>query len=131
MRHPFFDLRLVRYLLAIPAVPWFVDKRILRDALKDRLPDAVRLRPKTPLASWPHHALAARHGVPVWMEDLARIPELAPYVDMDRLWEGLHSPGTMADHEFQSIVRALALAAWMRRNGLSRAEPAPGEAFYA
>ena len=30
LRHPFIDLRLVEYLLAIPAVPWCVNKHILR-----------------------------------------------------------------------------------------------------
>ena len=50
LRHPFFDVRLVTYLLAIPPVPWCVNKRILRDAMAELLPEPIRRRPKTPLA---------------------------------------------------------------------------------
>ncbi len=48
-RHPFHDLRLVTYLLALPN---FVTakKRILRDAMMGKLPEAVLSRPKAPLA---------------------------------------------------------------------------------
>jgi asparagine synthase (glutamine-hydrolysing) len=119
MRHPFFDLRLVRYLMAVPPVPWFVNKHILRASLEGVLPDAVRLRPKTPMAAWPHHALALRHGVPAWMEELATIPELGRWIDLQALWEDLHAPARMADHEYQTIVRALMLGRWLRKQGLA------------
>jgi asparagine synthase (glutamine-hydrolysing) len=121
MRHPFFDLRLIRYLMRIPAVPWFVDKRLLRESVKGTLPDAVRLRPKTLMASWPHHAMVIKHGVPGWMEDLARTPELGRYVDVTALWRVLHAPAQMPDYEYQAAVRALTLAVWLRREGLSEA----------
>jgi asparagine synthase (glutamine-hydrolysing) len=121
MRHPFFDVRLIRYLMRIPAVPWFVDKRLLRESAKDTLPDAVRLRPKTLMASWPHHAMVMKEGVPEWMENLARTPELRRYVDVDTLRRTLHSPAQMADYEYQAAVRALTLAIWLRREGLSTA----------
>ena len=128
MRHPFFDLRLIRYLMRIPAVPWFVDKRLLRESVTDALPDAVRLRPKTLLASWPHHAMVMKEGVPAWMEDLAQTPELRRYVDVDALRRALHSPAQMADYEYQAAVRALTLAVWLRREGLSAAGGvAPGQ----
>jgi asparagine synthase (glutamine-hydrolysing) len=52
-RHPFFDLRLVRYLLAIPPVPWAMNKEMLRTAMLGRMPDAIRHRPKTPLLGEP------------------------------------------------------------------------------
>jgi asparagine synthase (glutamine-hydrolysing) len=47
-RYPFFDLRIVEFLLSIPAFPWCFQKRIVREALRGRMPDAVRLRPKAP-----------------------------------------------------------------------------------
>ena len=49
-RHPMFDVRVVNWVLSIPAVPWCQDKEILRRAGLGVLPDAIRLRPKTPLA---------------------------------------------------------------------------------
>lgn len=45
-RHPLVDLRLIRYVAALPPDPWLVDKRILREAARERLPEAVRRRPK-------------------------------------------------------------------------------------
>ena len=50
VRAPFLDLRLLRYLLRLPPVPWCMGKQLLRDAARDRLPEVVRRRPKTPLA---------------------------------------------------------------------------------
>jgi asparagine synthase (glutamine-hydrolysing) len=51
--HPFFDLRLVNFLLALPTLPWCSDKELLREAFRGVLPDAVRLRRKSPLLADP------------------------------------------------------------------------------
>ena len=61
VRHPLTDVRVIDFLLEIPAVPWCIDKHILRRAMKNRLPPAVLNRHKTPLASDPtlHLAQAA------------------------------------------------------------------------
>ena len=45
-RHPFFDVRLLTYLLGIPPIPWFLNKKILRDAMRGKTPEPVRRRPK-------------------------------------------------------------------------------------
>jgi asparagine synthase (glutamine-hydrolysing) len=36
--HPFFDLRLVDFLLALPALPWCSDKELRREAARCILP---------------------------------------------------------------------------------------------
>src|SRR5262249_12684364 len=48
-RLPFLDIRVTRFLLAIPSIPWCQDKHLLRKVLQGVVPDAVRRRPKTPL----------------------------------------------------------------------------------
>lgn len=48
VRYPFLDLRVVQYLLAIPAMPWFFRKFLLREAMKGRLPEKIRKRAKIP-----------------------------------------------------------------------------------
>jgi asparagine synthase (glutamine-hydrolysing) len=53
VRYPFVDLRLVEYLLAIPAFPWAYKKRLSRKLLAGKLPREVLLRPKTPLSENP------------------------------------------------------------------------------
>jgi asparagine synthase (glutamine-hydrolysing) len=68
-RYPFLDLRLVNYLLAIPPLPWCIDKEILRETMRGTLPDAIRLRRKAPLAGDPLHAhLGGREGKNIWRD---------------------------------------------------------------
>jgi asparagine synthase (glutamine-hydrolysing) len=52
-RHPLIDLRLVAYTLALPPLPWCVDKLLLREAGKGLLPETIIRRGKAPLAGDP------------------------------------------------------------------------------
>ena len=79
VRYPFLDLRLVKYLLAIPPIPWCIDKEILRRAMRGVLPDSVRLRPKSPLGGDPLEA-ALRQPTVVWPR-IENAAELAAYVN--------------------------------------------------
>jgi len=81
IRHPFVDLRLVEYLLVVPAVPWCVNKHILRVAMKDRLPAAVLNRRKTPLAGDPALQLARDTGVR-WLDSFEVNPQLGSFVNL-------------------------------------------------
>ena len=81
VRHPFIDVRLVEYLLSIPAKPWCVNKHILRCAMKDRLPAAVLNRPKTPLAGDPALQLSQRSGVR-WLDNFEVTPQLTCFVNL-------------------------------------------------
>jgi asparagine synthase (glutamine-hydrolysing) len=96
-RHPFFDLRLAGYLLAIPELPYSMDKYLLRAALRGMLPETVRKRAKTPLRADPLQAAFRRHGLGVKQPvqanpqlhdfvDPSAIPLLAPDVSPERLW---------------------------------------------
>ena len=60
---PFLDLRLVDFLLAIPPFPWFFEKMILREAMTGRIPERIRVRPKTPLQADPVAAQLKRTGL--------------------------------------------------------------------
>jgi asparagine synthase (glutamine-hydrolysing) len=51
VRHPYLDLRVLRYMLAVPTLPWCRSKYLLRRAMRGRLPEAVLRRRKLPLAS--------------------------------------------------------------------------------
>jgi asparagine synthase (glutamine-hydrolysing) len=79
-RFPYFDLRLVRYLLRVPVLPWCSSKALLREAMRARLPEGVRTRQKAPLAGEPSHAYAD------WVyEDDAPGVQLGRYVDISRM----------------------------------------------
>ncbi len=79
-RHPFFDVRLITYLLAIPAVPWCIGKELIRRAMRGRLPEPVRLRPKAVLAGDPI-ALRQHPDRLRWIDEFAGSPELDQYVE--------------------------------------------------
>ena len=81
VRHPFIDVRLVDYLLSIPATPWCVNKHILRCAMKDRLPAAIVNRPKTPLAGDPVLQLSRRASVR-WLDTFEVTPQLTRFVNL-------------------------------------------------
>jgi asparagine synthase (glutamine-hydrolysing) len=100
VQYPFFDLRLVRYLLRVPPMPWFMNKEILREAMRGILPEPVRLRPKTPLAGNSELEMLRELGAG-WVDHFESATELAKYIDRssiplvigerntDRLWMNL------------------------------------------
>jgi asparagine synthase (glutamine-hydrolysing) len=99
-RHPLLDLRVVEYLLSLPASPWCIDKKLLRVAMHDRLPESVRLRPKSPLARDPVRELLQRadaHWVDAFEAtavlgryiDRAAVPPVAGTQNPDQIWTNL------------------------------------------
>jgi asparagine synthase (glutamine-hydrolysing) len=110
VRHPFLDLRIVNYLLALPPFPWFFEKTLLREAMAGRLPETVRRRPKTPLAGDPL-AEWLKQPKSKWMNEATWSPEMDRYIDR-RALPGLRGEG---EHdEVSSSVRPLCLNFWLR-----------------
>ena len=83
VRHPFIDVRLLRFLLSLPVVPWCINKHILRRAMNDRLPRAILNRPKTPLASDPALHLVERTSVRC-LDRFDVNPQLTRFVNLNR-----------------------------------------------
>ena len=81
--HPFLDIRLVEYLLAIPTKPWCVNKHILRCAMSHKLPAAVLNRPKTGLMGDPALQLVRRASVR-WLDSFDVSPQLRAFVNLNR-----------------------------------------------
>ena len=108
VRHPFIDVRLVDYLLSIPALPWCSRKRILREAMKDRLPRAVLHRPKTPLTSDPALQLARRAGVR-WLDHFEVTPQLTRFVNLS----SRRSPVEETPNALWANLRVFALNHWL------------------
>jgi asparagine synthase (glutamine-hydrolysing) len=93
VRHPLIDIRMVDYLLDLPIIPWLLDKRILREAMIGILPDAVRLRPKSPLGGDPGLQLRRTAKFRA-IDEFRAIPEILSYVDrksIPRVTEALDS----------------------------------------
>jgi asparagine synthase (glutamine-hydrolysing) len=94
------DVRLLSYALTLPPLPWCVDKIMLRELAKGRLPDLIRRRGKAPVADLPELAMVRRSGSR-WLDAFEPCEQLASYVrraavppvsaetDRERLWMNL------------------------------------------
>lgn len=109
IRYPLFDLRLVNFFLRLPAIPWCVNKEMLRRSMKGILPEIIRRRPKTPLAGNQLAALLRE-------SDLQSVNNgngagLDKYVNADAL------PGMSSDQDSDSQelnLRAICLNYWLQ-----------------
>jgi asparagine synthase (glutamine-hydrolysing) len=109
-RAPLLDLRILRFLLRVPPVPWCVDKELTRRAMHGYLPDAILQRPKTPMLEDPLEVcLASGRWSP-------RIPDDPPsaihqFVDWHRWIATLGSPKGLT---VGSNLFPLVLVSWLK-----------------
>ncbi|MDJ1171847.1 asparagine synthase-related protein [Roseofilum sp. BLCC_M154] len=80
VRYPYFDLRLIKFLLAIPVIPWIMFKELLRVCMKEKLPEEVRTRPKTP-AMGDSISLILQQSRMKWVDKFDPIPGLSLYIN--------------------------------------------------
>ncbi len=109
VRHPFFDLRLMNFLLALPALPWCSDKELLREAARGILPESVRLRRKSPLPAEPLIALLQR-------PESAWVDRFEPAPMLDRYVVRKHIPPVFREKELSTAwmhLRPLSLNYWL------------------
>ena len=111
VRHPFFDVRLVQFVLGIPPLPWCADKEILRASMGGLLPEEIRLRPKTPLAGDPLAEHFRRSGAR-WADYCDANPALAKYVIVERVRELAGSPAEAGRYAASALTRPLCLGEW-------------------
>jgi asparagine synthase (glutamine-hydrolysing) len=106
VRHPFVDLRLLRYMLAVPVIPWCRAKLLIRRAMRDHLPAPVLRRPKSPLRCDPVWEGVRRSG----LTPLNPTPALGDYVNLG------HVPKNAAQDmiAFRTNVRPWVLNYWLR-----------------
>jgi len=110
IRYPFFDVRLVDVALRLPSFPFCVNKHVLREAMRGTLPDAVRLRRKTPLAVVPE----SFHGE--WSADSAvraldTVSGIEQYIDVRAFASALQPESVFAG---RGTLAAVSLATWLR-----------------
>ena len=89
-RAPFLDLRVVRFLLRLPPVPWCMHKKLTREAMVHRLPAVILKRRKSPLPGDPLQAFLKSQQWPL------ELPEHPPkifceFVKWERWRETLES----------------------------------------
>ncbi|MGH9409295.1 MAG: asparagine synthase-related protein [Vicinamibacterales bacterium] len=104
-RHPFVDVRLLQYMLALPSVPWCRNKLVLRRAMRGVLPDAVLRRKKTPVRASADLVRIDMGGFP----RPARASGLEKYVKIEHLPT---RPATVV--ELRAALRPLGLNYWLQ-----------------
>ncbi len=113
-RYPFFDLRLAKFLLALPPIPWCLNKTLLRRAMCGILPEPVRLRPKATLAVDPVLTHLQQDGAS-WIDHYEPTSELADYLDPDMLPLKVSLGGLLANDHRQVQLRSFSLDLWLRQ----------------
>jgi asparagine synthase (glutamine-hydrolysing) len=111
-RHPYFDLRLLRFLLRLPELPWCVDKTLLRLLMRGTLPEAVRARPKAPLPGYPEYEALRGRGIPD-AERLLAVTGLERFVEVEGLRRLAGQYARLRPSEIELLLRPLGLAAWL------------------
>lgn len=105
-RHPYLDLRVLEFLLAVPPIPWAKRKHLMRRAMRGILPDEVLRRDKTPLREDPFAVLLRRHPLP-------KLPQSSPvarFVDLSKV-------SAAEAGSFDVTLRISVLDHWMRQRG--------------
>ena len=104
--HPYLDLRVLRYMLSVPSLPWCRRKYLLRQTMRNILPEEVLRRDKTGLAGAPLFQTVRRTG----MQPLVPTGELFKYVDPRKV------PSTTpnSELEFWLNLRPAVLNHWLQ-----------------
>jgi asparagine synthase (glutamine-hydrolysing) len=122
-RYPLIDLRLVRYMLRLPLIPWASEKNLLRIAMKGRLPAPVLRRPKAPVAGNPWPPMLPPADTAWWDRYLMPGAGLERFVDVDAakatLATVVRKTQLVNAHEdidtLRSSLRPLSLNLWLRQ----------------
>jgi asparagine synthase (glutamine-hydrolysing) len=116
-RYPFLDERLVTFAFSIPPVPWCIDKELLRQAMRTKLPTAIVNRPKTALAADPLRAHLSRVDAQR-LDDFKAAQTLHAYIDRAALPK-IHAAGARDD--VWMLARALSLNCWLQYHDVAPA----------
>jgi asparagine synthase (glutamine-hydrolysing) len=109
-RAPLLDLRLLRFLLRLPPVPWCIDKELARRAMQPYLPSAIVRRPKTTLVRDPVEAAQMDRG---WRPEYQKSPsdQIQSFVNWPLWCETLNSAKGLLSWD---NLRPPALECWLK-----------------
>ena len=110
LRHPLFDIRLQRFFLRLPILPWTADKELVRMAMRGRLPEVILRRPKSPVVGDPTSQML-RETDPALLNNFSPAPEFERYVVREKI-PVMGGEAQVSNPELQ--LRALDLNYWLR-----------------
>lgn len=109
LRYPFFDMRLVEFMQTVAPWKWLRRKRLLRQAMRGRLSDAIVDRPKTPLPSTIGQAWASGIGILPWQIELTESKDVQYFVDTAKI------SGKPEASAYRDMVRSASLGHWLAK----------------
>ncbi len=116
VRAPLLDRRMIRYLLRLPALPWCMDKQLVRRAMVGELPSQTLSRPKTPLAEDPLKVhIRKQQWKPGTDGELTEI--LKEMVDTERLENCI---GQLEADKLNVCLRPVSLDRWLKSVEMKR-----------
>lgn len=122
VRHPFVDIRMLKFLLAVPPLPWCRSKYLLRKSIAGRLPQSVLRRRKKSVDMRPVRKFIAS----LCAAPFRPTEEIRAFVDLERLSH------PRATHDIESILRLRSLNHWLQnsyRSSDNHVERVPCERF--
>jgi asparagine synthase (glutamine-hydrolysing) len=118
-RHPFFDVRLLSFVLTVPPVPWLLDKELLRTATAGWLPAAIRSRPKSLLAGDPLvHWLKVTPPQVLMPEGM--LDNCRQFIDSEAFRAIILTNPAGAASENEGLTRPLSLSRWLHNEAHAR-----------
>jgi asparagine synthase (glutamine-hydrolysing) len=122
-RYPFLDLRLVRFLLRLPQIPWMIEKSVLRIAMSGRLPRAILRRPKAPVAGNPWVQLLPPVETSWWEPYMVPAPAFEDFVNVRAANDSLRYVLEATQHrnhhadidDLRVQLRPISLNLWLRQ----------------
>ncbi len=113
IRHPYFDIRLIRYALRMPAMPWFIGKELLRRAMVDRLPERVRARTKSMPTVSPDLRDMRQLSGEDWKRHLKGLDKARKYIDVDALENLALNSRLLRSNEPDLVSLPIAFGTWL------------------
>ena len=104
MRHPFVDIRMLRFLLAVPPLPWCRSKYLLRRAMRGTLPKEVLHRRK----ATPDRRSLTKYLAEFCHSEFRATAAIHDYVDPERF------PNSPESVDIESELRGRSLNHWLQ-----------------
>src|SRR5579883_476036 len=106
VRYPFLDLRMLRFFLAVPALPWCRSKYLIREAMRGYLPNAILRRKKATTRLGSLYNFLSKFC----QNPLVPTSEIRAFIIPQRL-----SPGSVAhENDVESNLRIRSLNHWLQ-----------------
>ncbi len=112
--HPFHDLRVLKFLLNLPARGYCYRKYLLRRAMRDYLPAAVTTRPKQG-ARQVRAANCINMLLPAWTAQLISEGPVSEYIDVRKFKNEVYRIDSRTCHDQSPLLGALSLSHWLQR----------------